>query len=367
MSREVVIDARWLYYSGVGTYILNLLSRARRWSGGLALRALARRKDAARLAPFCDAVTVVDVPIYTLREQVAVPWAARRADLLHVSHYNAPLLHPGRLVVTIYDLNHITHPAIRNNLGAWVYFRPMFHLVARKAVRIITLSLHIKAQIVERLHVPPAKVTVIPLGVDAQFRPLEPGQAAERVRAALGVSCPYLLYVGNLKPHKNVATLLRAFARLRKRRALEHRLVLLGDDRVWKERLLALCGRLGIGENVAFLPPVSDDLLPFVYGAAELVVQPSWVEGFGLPVVEAMACGTPVVSSRGGALPEVAGDAAEFFDPSSEEDLADAIERVLDSAELQASLRRKGLERAKRFSWEDSARRHWEIYRELLS
>lgn len=367
MSREVVIDARWLVYSGVGTYILNLLSRVRRYSDGLVVRALARRKDVARLAPFCDAVTVVDVPIYTLREQMAVPWAARHADLLHVSHYNAPLLHSGRLLVTIYDLTHITHPAIRHSLGAWAYFRPMFHLAARKALHIITVSLYSKAQIVERLRVAPAKVTVIPLGVDERFHSVERELASEQVRAALGVCRPYVLYVGNLKPHKNVVSLLRAFALLGKRRALDLELVILGDDRVWKETLLGECGRLGIGENVLFVPQVSDELLPCVYGAAELLVQPSWVEGFGLPVLEAMACGTPVASSRAGSLPEVAGDAAEFFDPASVEDLAGVIERVLGSAELQASMRRKGLDRAGRFSWEDCARRHCEIYHELLS
>ncbi len=367
MSREVVIDARWLFYSGVGTYTLNLLSRVRRYSDGLIVRALARREDAARLAPLCDAVTVVDVPIYSLREQMAVPWAARHADLLHVSHYNAPLLHPGRLLVTIYDVTHITHPALRHRLGAWVYFRPMFHLVARKAAHIITLSEYSKGQIVERLRVSPSKVTVIPCGVEERFHGADRPAAFRQVVTALGVRRPYLLYVGNLKPHKNVVSLLRAFALLGRRRALDHQLVIVGDDPAWKKSLLEECGRLTIGESVVFVSQVSDDLLPRVYEAAELLVQPSWVEGFGLPVLEAMACGTPVVSSRAGSLPEVAGDAAEFFDPARVEDLAGVIERVLGSAELRASLRRKGLDRAGRFSWEDCARRHCEIYHELLS
>ncbi len=366
MSGELVFDARWLH-SGIGTYTLNVLSRLRRYSDGLVVRALARREDAARIASLCDGVTVVDVPIYTLREQVEVPWAARGAGLLHVPHYNAPLLHGGRLVVTIFDLVHITDPVARRTLGARVYARPMFHLVARKAVHIITLSEFSKAQIVERLRVAPSKVTVIPCGVEARFHPEGRPGAFDQVAAALGARQPYLLYVGNLKPHKNVVTLLRAVAVLKDRRGLDPQLVIVGDDAVWKKSLVEECGRLRIVNNVVFVSRVSDDLLPRVYQAAQLLVQPSWIEGFGLPVLEAMACGTPVVCSRAASLPEVAGDAAEFFDPSSVDELARAIERVLESTEFQSSLRRKGLDRASHFSWEDSARRHCEIYHELLS
>jgi len=123
---------------------------------------------------------------------------------------------------------------------------------------------------------------------------------------------------------------------------------------------------LTINEIVSFLAHLPDTLMPSVYAAADLLVLPSFVEGFGLTVLEAMACGTPVVCSHTASLPEVAGDAAEYFDPSSVEDLARAIERVLESRDLQTDLRRKGLERARQFSWDESARRHCDVYRSVL-
>jgi glycosyltransferase involved in cell wall biosynthesis len=177
---------------------------------------------------------------------------------------------------------------------------------------------------------------------------------------------PYLLYIGALKPHKNIPTLIRAFALLCGRKKVDQQLLIVGDDPKWKEGLVSLCSQLGIAERVSFVPRVGYELLPKVYAGADLLVMPSFIEGFGLPVLEAMACGTPVVCSRAASLPEVAGDAAEFFEPSSVDDLAAAIERVLDSPERQATLCQKGLERAKEFSWEECALRHCEVYRIAL-
>ena len=365
MSAEVVIDARWLH-SGIGAYTLNVVEGIHRRHNGLVVHALTRRKDEARIRSFCDKTTVVDVPIYTLREQWAVARAARGADLLHVPHYNAPLLHQGKLLVTIYDLIHITHPTFRGGLASRFCARPMLHLVSRKAVHIVTLSLYSKVQIIERLHADPSKVSVIYPGVGESFQSLDRTEAARSVAEALSVAGPYLLFVGNLKPHKNVDTLIRAFALLRARKILDHRLLLLGEDKKWKVQWVRESARLGVEKHVSFVPFVSDQLLPQVYAAADLFILPSFIEGFGLPVVEAMACGTPVVCARASSLPEVAGDAAEYFEASSAEGLAAAIKRILESADLQATLRRKGIERAHQFSWDECARRHAELYRQLL-
>ena len=330
------------------------------------MRAIVQRKDVERVGSVSDEVTVVDVPIYTLREQIEIPWAARGADLLHVPHYNAPLLYMGKMVVSILDLTHLMDPTYRRSLAGWVYARPMLNLVSRKACHIITISKYSKAQIIEQLNVPPAKITAIYCGVSSYFHCLDQQEAFTRVSADLFVQRPYLLYVGNLKPHKNVASLLRAFALLRARKVLDKQLLIIGDDRRWKQGLQEECSRLGVQDRVSFIPHVSEKLLPQVYAGADLLVLPSFIEGFGLPVVEAMACGTPVVCSRAASLPEVAGEAAEFFEPSSVEDLASTIERVLQSTPLAAAMRRKGFERAAQFSWEECARRHCEVYREVL-
>ena len=153
---------------------------------------------------------------------------------------------------------------------------------------------------------------------------------------------------------------------IRQRHDIRQRLLIVGDDAHWKPLLVEECSRLGIQDNTTFVPYVSQELLPKVYAGADLLVMPSTIEGFGLPVLEAMASGTPVVCSRAASLPEVAGAAALYFDPASAEELAKRIEELLNSRELQESLRAKGLERAKQFTWEESTRKHVELYHRLL-
>jgi glycosyltransferase involved in cell wall biosynthesis len=254
----------------------------------------------------------------------------------------------------------------RRTLPSLVYARPMLAVASRKADHIVAVSEFTKRQIVERLRIAPEKVTVIYHGVSSHFRVSNHEQASQAASSALQLRRPYLLYIGTLKPHKNIPTLIRAFALLRGRRKVEHQLLIVGDDPKWKEELVSLCSRLGIAGHVSFFPHVAHAILPQVYAGADLMVMPSFIEGFGLPVLEAMACGAPVVCSRAASLPEVAGHAAEFFEPSSVDDLAEAIERVLSSPERQAELRQKGLERAKQFSWGECARRHCEVYRRVL-
>lgn len=364
-SRTVVIDARWLI-GGIGTYTENLLMGLGRTTNGLKFHAIARKVDAPRVKEWCTCVTVVDVPIYTLLEQFMVPRAAKECDLLHIPHYNAPLLHRGPLITSIMDVIHLTSPPYRHNLKSSLYARPMLNAVARKAHHIVTVSEYSKAQIVQTLGISAAKISVIHCGVNSEFYNAGDKEASQTIKRNFGINQPYLLYVGNLKPHKNVSTLLRAFARLRSQKKVPHHLLIVGDDARWKRSLVEECSRLGISNDTTFIPYVSPALLPKIYTAADLLIMPSTVEGFGLPVLEAMACGTPVVCSRAASLPEVAGEAAVYFDPSSEEDLALEIERILQCNDLHESLRVKGLHRARRFTWQDSTRKHLDLYRRLL-
>jgi glycosyltransferase involved in cell wall biosynthesis len=365
MPYQVTIDARILM-TGIGTYTFNLIGSLKGKSVGFTMRALTWAKDAERMRPLCDEVKVVDARIYTIREQFEIPWAARGADLLHVPHYNAPLLYRGKLLVTIHDLTHIMDVTFGRTVASFVYARPMLNLVVRKADHVVTVSEFTKNEIVEHLRVSPAKITVIHSGVSPHFCPQDRQEAVSCVSAAIGLERSYILFVGNLKPHKNVKTLIRAFALLRAHRKIDQHLVILGDDRKWKKELVRECQKRGVQEAVHFVPHVDYAMLPSIYGAADLFVLPSRIEGFGLPILEAMACGTPVVCSRAASMLEVAGDAAEYFDPSSAEDLAAAIDRVLNSEERRAELCRRGLERVKLFSWDECARRHCEVYRSIL-
>ena len=367
MAPEIVIDARFVK-TGLGTYTYNLIAGlATAHKTDFAIRALVHRRNADPLAAVCGQIAIVNTPIYSLGEQMAIPRAASGCDLLHVPHYNVPLLYRGCLLVSIHDLVHIMEPALRRTLASRCYAWPMLKLSARKAEHVITVSQYSKVQIVERLGIASAKVSVIYNGVASRFHPRDRQECAATVSQALSVHRPYVLYVGNLKPHKNVGSLLRALALLRQRKQADPQLLVVGDDATWKPGLLQECARLGLQDAVRFVAQVSDDLLPVLYAGAELVVQPSTLEGFGLPVLEAMACGTPVVCSRAASLPEVGGDAAEYFDPHSVEEMAAALERVLSSTTRQEDLRQKGLLQASRFRWDECVRQHAEIYRRLLA
>jgi glycosyltransferase involved in cell wall biosynthesis len=160
---------------------------------------------------------------------------------------------------------------------------------------------------------------------------------------------------------------LRAFDSLKSRQGWQHQLLIIGDDKVGREMLLRYCDENELGSYVQIVPHMREELLPKVYGGADLLVLPSFEEGFGLPIIEAMACGTPVVCSEAASLPEVAADAAIFFDPRSHQELASCIDEVLGSIGLQRQLREKGFERAKYFSWRKCGERHADLYSQLVA
>lgn len=365
MKPNLTIDARWLA-GGIGTYTRHLLEGLWKHDNGFEVHAITKERHREEVEQWCRRVRVVDAAMYTAQEQWAIPRAAKGCDLLHVPHYNAPLLHRGPMIVSILDLIHIMDAAYRQSVKSWIYARPILNLVVRKADHIITISEYSKVQIIERLGVPASKVTAIYCGVNGEFQPMDRDEAFADVSAGLGIRQPYVLYVGSLKPYKNVSTLLKAFAILRKRCKIPQRLLILGDDVKWKGSLVKECARLGIEGATSFVSFVGQELLPKIYAAADLLVMPSRIEGFGLPVVEAMACGTPVVCSRAASLPEVGGEAVVYFDPENPDELAGAMERVLASRELQKDLKRKGLGRARMFSWEESTRIHSQLYQRIL-
>jgi glycosyltransferase involved in cell wall biosynthesis len=363
--RNITVDARWLV-GGIGTYTRHLLQALHGDGNGFQVYAITRDQHRLELEQCCERVTVVNTPIYTVREQWDIPRAAAGCDLLHVPHYNAPLLQRTPMVVTIHDIIHVTDSDYRARFKSRVYARPILKMVARKAHHIITDSEFSKAQIVEHLDVPASKVTRIYCGVNGDFRFADRHEAVGKVARTLDIKLPYILYVGSLKRYKNVSTLLQAFARLCKRPGIPHRLLIVGDDAQQKPNLLSEAAELGIKDRTHFLSYVHNELLPLIYAAADVLVMPSRIEGFGLPVLEAMACGTPVVCSRAASLPEVGGDAVVYFDPASADELEQTLERVLGSDELQRDLSKRGIERATQFSWRESARQHAEVYRRVL-
>ncbi len=365
IPKIVAIDARWLV-GGIGTYTENLFLGLGQSNHDLKFHVIARFADVSRVKHSRSHVTVIEEPIYTLREQFLDPRAIKGCDLLHVPHFNVPIFHRGPLIVSIMDVIHLSSPDYRRSPEVLLYARPMLNAAARKADHLVTVSKYVKTQIMETLGIPASKNSVTHCGVGAQFRPAGTQQEHQAAAQSIGVRSPYILYAGNLKPHKNVSTLLRAFAKLRRSKNFSHSLLILGNDARWGNSTIEESSRLGIRDFVVFVPYVSPQLLPNIYAAADLLVMPSTVEGFGLPVLEAMACGTPVVCSNAASIPEVAGDAALYFNPASHEELAAQIEHVLTSSDLRASLKSKGLQRAKQFSWMQFTRKHMDLYHELL-
>jgi glycosyltransferase involved in cell wall biosynthesis len=363
------LDARKLADYGIGSYLRGLARALPPLLDGEELVLLGRRAElegARGLPPLRWAEE--RSPLYSLGELVNLPRTARRAgaDLLHVPHYTLPFGRALPVVVTVHDLVHLRFPEHRTLLHR-LYARLLLGRVVARAAAVVAVSESTRADLRARFGAAAERVRVVPNGIDERFfAPPAPG-GVEETLAALGLAPGYLLFVGNPLPHKNVATLLAAYGRLRARDSAAPPLVLAGSRGAACERLRALVGgaRLEGAAHVVGELPAAD--LPALYAGAALLVLPSLWEGFGLPAAEAMACGVPVVAAERGGLPEVVGDAGELVDPESAEAIAGTIAALLVDPERRRALAARGRERAQRFRWEGSAQRTLEIYRAVLA
>jgi glycosyltransferase involved in cell wall biosynthesis len=251
------------------------------------------------------------------------------------------------------------------NRAALTYARMSMDMAARRATRVLTVSESSKADIMRFFGTDSSKIDVIYNAYDARFGDEPREEDVVRVRERYQLHDEFVLYAGNVKPHKNLERLIDAFHLVRAR-GLDHlKLVMIGDDISKYASLRHAVHRYRLHRYVRFLGYLPEETLAVMYRLAGVFVFPSLYEGFGLPPLEAMASGTPVVTSNVSSLPEVAGDAAQLVDPYDPEAIADAIYRVLTDVDLRRDLRRRGLARARQFSWETSVRRVREIYGEV--
>jgi glycosyltransferase involved in cell wall biosynthesis len=298
------------------------------------------------------------------REHVSLPLTCRRekVDLLHGPKSAVPFWSPCPTVVTLHDLIPITHPETETR-AAQLYWRLQIPIAARRASFIITDSDHARREIVEMFGIDDRRIAVTPLGYPpAMDDPPDPLRAAT-VRQRYGLPDSYILYVGTIQPRKNLDMLIEAYARLRDGGVTAKQLVIAGRKGWLYETLFARISALGLKQDVTFTGFVPDEDLPHLYDGACLFVYLSLFEGFGLPPLEAMARGIPVVTSNTTSLPEVVGDAGITVSPRSLDDVIEGMRRVLTDAALADKLSQAGKGRARQFSWERTARETLELYR----
>ncbi len=358
---KIGIDARMYNESGNGRYLRNLLIQLRLsdHKNFYVVYCLEKDFEAISLVLSGDNWRIVPVSFkwYTVAEQLYFPRLLyrERFDLVHFPHFNVPFLYFRPFVVTIHDLTHYmfamrrasTHSAVTYYLKHQAYSF-VFQYAVKRSVKIFTVSQFVKRAILEKFRCSEDKVVVT---YEAAEKPiaLEEG-VSQKVLKKLSVRQPYFMYVGNAHPHKNLEFLLQSFAEFRKD-VPDIRLILVGKENYFWTRLMKWAADRNLLSNVTYLGYVDDYHLAVLYREAFAFVFPSLSEGFGLPVLEAMTYGCPVVCSDGTSLPEVAGDAAIYFDPSQQDSLVRAMHTLYSSTGIREERRKLGFAQVKKFSW----------------
>ena len=366
------VDARKLVDFGIGSYIRHLLEAVslRPEAEHYRFRVYTRKADREAIPPLPANFEVVEEesPGYSLAEltRFAFRLFRDRLDLFHATHYVLPPLR-GRAVVTIHDIIHLLYPQFLPNRAALIYARVMIRRALGRADRIITVSYNSKRDLVDYFGISPSRVEVIYNGVSPRFRPDLPEEERRRVAEKYGISRPYLLFLGGEKPHKNAQNVVRAFAEARRSRPeLPHSLVLGGPIPANAARIDALIAALDVGRAIIRPGRIAEEDLPGLFAGADVLLYPTLYEGFGLPVVEAMACGTPVLTSSTSALQEIAGGYAYLVDPLDVDAIARGIVLLTTDPKVRSDFVELGRKRARDFSWDKAAERTLEVYAAAL-
>ncbi len=370
MTYTIGIDARKVHDFGIGTYIRHLVHGLAKIDeeNQYVLFAGPQRKDAFAGLPENFRVVTEKAPVYSARELVKLAWKQyrMRLDLYHATHYVLPLVNVSRVVVTIHDIIHLLYPQFLPSRMAFLYARTMIKRSLTRGDRIIAVSQTTKQDLMKYFDVTGRKIQVVYNGVDDSFRERLTHEQLARWQRNLGIKPPYLLFVGNPKPHKNLDNVLRAYARARQIHSFDAPLVCVGDRGNAEARIKRHAEQLGVGDKVQLLGHVAQEALPAVYQGATMFLYPTLYEGFGLPVIEAMASGVPVITSNTSALKEMAKGYGHLVDPLDVQGIAQAIAQGMADAEHRESLAEMGLRRADEFRWEKTAERTLRTYMSAL-
>jgi glycosyltransferase involved in cell wall biosynthesis len=367
---RVGIDGRMLYHTGIGRYIQNLLTYLPREGVEVVAWLNDQGMADARLSNPHLERRLSKVPVFHPYEHWAIAQDAKDAnlDLLHAPHYNAPLFYRGRLVVTIHDLIPLRCPGTMRLKAAEGYFASLVKRSVSRADRVIAVSNYTRADVLDFTRASESKVVPVLQGVDLKYEREVPLDALREIRERHGLKQRYLLYAGQQKPYKNVGLLLEVLKRLRSESSFaDVQLVLVGarESSAGIEEAIA-----SKGLNSAVVQPGyirDEEQLIALYQGASAFVFPSRYEGFGLPPLEAMAAGVPVVSSNRTSLPEVVGNAGLLVDPDDVLEWTRSIKRVLSEDALRATLVDAGRRRVREFSWQRTADATLDVYRSAIN
>ncbi len=376
---RIIVDARKVSgkHYGIGTYIRRLGEACARLSPSDDFVFLGETdrtdgkgmpRDVARISDNNVTWEPNSSANYGLRELVSVSWQVRNlgGDVFHAPHYVYPLMLPCPGVVTIHDCIHLRFPQQFPKLGSNSYARMMIRRAVARSDRVLTVSEATRADLVDLVDADPSKIEVIRHGCDPYFLEAVDDLELSNVAEKYSLDRPFLLSVTNIKPHKNLKRLLESFGQLR-RDYDDLDLVIAGGDFSQHPELQAACKSYGIEDRVKPLGFRPKKELRALYSLARIFVFPSLYEGSGLPPLEAMACGTPVVASDNSAIPEIVGRNGLLVNPYRVDAITDAIRSLLEDSSLRDALGAQGKLRAKEFDWDESARRVLEIYREVAT
>jgi glycosyltransferase involved in cell wall biosynthesis len=364
MVMRFSVDAHAIgqHLTGNETYISNLLNCFAALDGKADFVAYLSRQDAFGQVPdrFQKRRVAIN-PYKRLGYDLPRRIAEDRPSLLHVQ-YTAPIRCAAPIVVSVHDVSFLEHPDYFTAFRA-LQLRLTVRRTVRSAACVLTPSEFSKRRILEAYHLDEEKVVALPNGVSSAFRPVAREAARRAMPASLKLPAPFILTVGDLQPRKNHLGLLRAFEDLvRAYPQLPHHLVVVGQETWYASIIRAAARKSSVHDRIHFTGFVDDDQLHRLYGACDLMVYPSFYEGFGLPILEAMACGRAVACSNTSAMPEVADSAAILFDPCSQRDLVASMRDLLLNPELRLRMERLGAQRASLFSWERTAAKTLDLY-----